>query len=76
MEVILNSRTQGMIFIKSFTHWLSENHPDIAPQIFDGHLELFTPDMKIEYEAWRRSENGREYFEEQKKQFLKKWGME
>lgn len=46
---------------QSLERWLWDNHRDkLAPIIF-GHAELFTPEMKREYLAWCKTEEGRQH---------------
>lgn len=46
---------------QSMAVWLFENHRDIFGLIMFGHLELFTEEMKEEYLAWCKSEEGKQY---------------
>lgn len=45
----------------SVSKWLWDNHRELLPLIMLGHLEEFTDEMKEEYFAWCRTEEGRSY---------------
>lgn len=42
-------------------HWLLAYHRDKLAPIMMGHSELFTKEMKYDFEAWCQTEEGREY---------------
>ena len=49
---------------KSLAHWLYENHAEKLPLIMMGHAELFTEEMKKEYEKWWWTDEGKKYLNE------------
>lgn len=52
----------GMVRLtQSLAHWLFENHREKLPLIMLGHLELFTDEMKQEYLAWCKTDEGAKY---------------
>lgn len=42
-------------------HWLLAYHRDKLAPIMMGHSELFTKEMKHDFEAWCQTEEGREH---------------
>lgn len=46
---------------QSLSHWLFENYKEKLPLIMFGHLELFTDEMKQEYFAWCKTDEGAKY---------------
>lgn len=46
---------------ESLKQWLFDNHPKLLPLIMLGHTELFTLQMKNDYIAWCRTDEGKEY---------------
>lgn len=46
---------------ESMKQWLWINHRELIPLIGFGHLELFTDEMKEQYIAWCRTEEGKQY---------------
>lgn len=47
----------------SMSKWLWDNYKEKIPLIMFGHLEEFTDEMKEEYLAWCKTEEGRSYLE-------------
>ena len=46
---------------QSLQQWLWENHKDKIALIMFGHTELMTDEMRSEYIAWCKTDDGRQY---------------
>ena len=46
---------------RSLKHWLAANYPNDFVLITFGHVELFTPEMQVEYIKWCQTEEGKRY---------------
>lgn len=53
----------GVKLTQSLQHWMWENHRDLLPLLYFGHVEVFTEEMEEQYIAWCNTEEGKKYLE-------------